>query len=112
MTIDTPRDLQGILAIGRIVGQTLRHMREQLRPGMTTEELDRLAQQFLQRHQARSAPALAVGFPSATCISINEEAAHGIPGARRIQPGDLVKLDVSAELDGYYADAAITVTAA
>jgi methionyl aminopeptidase len=109
MTIETPRDLQSILAIGRIVGQTLRYMREQLRPGMTTQELDQLAQQFLQRHHARSAPALAVGFPATTCISINEEAAHGIPSARRIQPGDLVKLDVSAELNGYYADAAITV---
>lgn len=109
MTIETPQDLQGLLAIGRVVGQTLCHMREAVRPGMTTAELDALGQAFLARHRARSAPVLTYGFPGITCISINEEAAHGIPGERRIQPGDLVKIDVSAELDGYIADAAITV---
>jgi methionyl aminopeptidase len=109
MTIETAHDLQGILAIGRIVGQTLNSMRTQVRPGITTQELDDHARYFLEKHQARSAPMLAVNFPRTTCISINEEAAHGIPGARRIQPGDIVTLDVAAELHGYYADAAITV---
>ncbi len=97
------------MTIGRIVGQTLHYMRAQLRPGMTTQELDDLARHFLGQHHTRSAPMLTVNFPRTTCISINEEAAHGIPSDRRIQPGDLVKLDVSAELHGYYADAAITV---
>lgn len=109
MTIETASDLQGLLAIGRIVAHTLQQMRLYLQPGMTTAELDAYAAQLLAAQHARSAPMLAVRFPRATCISINEEAAHGIPGPRHIQPGDLVKLDVSAELHGYYADAAITV---
>jgi len=109
MTIETPQDLYGLLTIGRIVGKTLQYMREQLKPGMTTRQLDDLAHDFLDQHHARSAPVLTYGFPGTTCISINEEAAHGIPGDRQIQPGDLVKVDVSAEQRGYYADAAITV---
>ena len=109
MTIETPQDLQGLLAIGRIVAQTLDYMRRQLRPGMTTKELDDLARQFLGQHQARSAPALTYNFPGTTCISINDQATHGIPGDRQIKAGDIVKLDVAAERNGYYADAAITV---
>jgi methionyl aminopeptidase len=109
MTIETPQDLQGLLAIGRIVAQTLDYMRRQLRPGMTTKELDDLARQFLDQHQARSAPALTYNFPGTTCISINDQATHGIPGERQIKAGDIVKLDVAAERNGYYADAAITV---
>jgi methionyl aminopeptidase len=109
MTVETPQDLHGVLTIGRIVGHTLQYMREQLRPGMTTRELDDRARDFLDQHRARSAPSLTYNFPGTTCISINDEATHGIPGDRQIQPGDIVKLDVSAERDGYYADAAITV---
>jgi methionyl aminopeptidase len=73
-------------------------------PGMTTRELDALGEQLLERHGARSAPRLTYGFPGATCISINEEAAHGIPGDRVIRPGDVLNVDVSAELEGYFAD--------
>lgn len=109
MTIESAQDLQGLLTIGRIVGQTLQYMREQVLPGITTLELDDHARRFLERHNARSAPLLTYQFPGTTCISINEEAAHGIPGKRVIRPGDLVKLDVSAEYNGYFADAAITV---
>ncbi|HEY0722328.1 MAG TPA: type I methionyl aminopeptidase, partial [Gammaproteobacteria bacterium] len=72
--------------------------------GMTTQELDQLGQRRLEQYGARSGPRLAYDFPGATCISINEEVAHGIPGGRRIQPGDVVNVDVSAELDGYFAD--------
>lgn len=109
MSIESDNDLRGLLRIGRIVGLTLREMRERLRLGMTTAELDAIGRAFLERHGARSAPMLAYDFPGATCISINDEAAHGIPGDRLIRPGDLVNIDVSAELDGYFADAAVTV---
>ncbi|GAB4108646.1 MAG: type I methionyl aminopeptidase [Roseiflexaceae bacterium] len=112
MTIETPQDMQGLLAIGRVVGQTLAYLRGQVQPGVTTQELDDMARDFLQQRGARSAPMLAVGFPRTICISINEEAAHGLPGDRRVAAGDLVKLDVSAELGGYFADAAITVAVA
>ena len=79
-------------------------MLETLEPGMTTAELDALGARLLARAGARSAPRLAYGFPGSTCISINEETAHGVPGDRVIRKGDVVNVDVSAELDGYYAD--------
>jgi methionyl aminopeptidase len=79
-------------------------MLDRLEPGMTTAELDAFGAKRLEDHGARSAPKITYGFPGATCISINEEAAHGIPGARRIAAGDVVNVDVSAELDGFFAD--------
>jgi methionyl aminopeptidase len=109
VSIESQRDLAGLTRVGKVVGATLRVMRERLRPGLTTAELDVISAQFLARHGARSAPQLVYGFPGAVCISVNEEAVHGLPGDRILQPGDLVKLDVTAELDGYIADAAITV---
>lgn len=104
MTIETDADIAGLQRIGRIVSQVLHAMLDAAEPGMTTRELDVLGDQLLARHGARSAPRLTYDFPGATCISINEEAAHGIPGDRVIQPGDVLNVDVSAELDGYFAD--------
>jgi methionyl aminopeptidase len=108
MTVDSPEDLVGLKHIGRIVALALQEMREAVKPGVTTGELDVIGGNVLKRNGARSAPQLVYNFPGATCISINDEAAHGIPGSRVIQPGDLVNLDVSAELDGYFADAGWT----
>jgi len=79
-------------------------MLDALEPGMTTAELDALGQTALDSHGARSAPRLVYEFPGATCISVNEEAAHGVPGPRVLARGDVVNVDVSAELDGYFAD--------
>ncbi|MDD3518790.1 MAG: type I methionyl aminopeptidase [Chromatiales bacterium] len=104
MTIETQQDIEGLRRIGRIVALVLQEMERQARPGMTTRELDAIGRAELDRHGARSAPEITYGFPGATCISINEEAAHGVPGERVIQPGDMVNVDVSAELDGYVAD--------
>lgn len=105
MTVEHENDLLGLKAIGKIVGLTIQHMAQQMQPGMTTAELDAIGAKFLAEHGARSAPILAYNFPGHTCISINHEAAHGIPSAARvIQPGDLVNIDVSAEKDGYWAD--------
>lgn len=104
MTVQDNKDLLGLMAIGRIVALALQHMAEQMEAGMTTAELDQIGAAFLKRHGARSAPILAYKFPGHTCISINDEAAHGIPGERIIQPGDLVNIDVSAEKDGYWGD--------
>ena len=112
MSIESEKDLAALLRIGKIVGLTLQEMQKSVRPGMTTGELDDVGAAFLKRHGARSAPQFVYGFPGVACISLNDEAAHGIPGERVIQAGDLVKIDVTGELDGYYADAAITVAVA
>ncbi len=109
MCVETAQDMHGLLHIGQIVALTLQEMEAHLRPGMTTKPLDLIGAKVLRQHHARSAPILTYKFPGTTCISINEEAAHGIPGRRVIQPGDVVKIDVSAALNGYFADAAITV---
>ena len=104
MTIESQQDLIGLMAIGRICGLTLHEMASHLQAGMTTRELDEIGAEILRKHGARSAPILAYKFPGHTCISINDEAAHGIPGDRVIQPGDLVNIDVSAEKDGFWGD--------
>lgn len=100
-----PKDIDGLREIGRIVALTIREMREAVQPGMTTKELDELGGAILKRYGANSAPMVTYNFPGYTCISINQEAAHGIPGDRVIREGDVVNIDVSAEKDGYYADA-------
>lgn len=104
MTIETEDDVTALKRIGRIVARVLHDMLDAAEPGMTTRELDALGAQLLAEHGARSAPQLTYNFPGATCISINEEAAHGIPGDRVIRAGDLLNVDVSAELNGYFAD--------
>jgi methionyl aminopeptidase len=104
MTIESQADVEGLKKVGRAVALTLRQMLDALEPGMTTAELDELGRKLLESHGARSAPQLTYDFPGATCISINEEAAHGVPGSRTIQAGDVVNVDVSAEIAGYFAD--------
>jgi methionyl aminopeptidase len=104
MSINDEKDLEALRRIGRIVADCLRHMRGLVEPGMTTKEIDDLGRGYLDRHGARSAPELTYNFPGATCISVGSEAAHGIPGTRRVRAGELVNIDVSAELDGYFAD--------
>jgi methionyl aminopeptidase len=84
-------------------------MRAAVRPGVTTRQLDEVGGRVFAKHGARSAPQLAYDFPGINCISVNDEAVHGVPSDRALVEGDLVKLDVTAELDGYMADAAITV---
>lgn len=109
MSADTPDELSALRAAGRVVAQTIVAMRRSVRAGVTTAELDAIARREFKRRGARSGPQLDYGFPGTTCISVNDEAVHGIPGRRRLCVGDLVKLDVTAELDGFYADACRTV---
>ena len=104
MTIETDEDLQGLKAAGKVVATVLKKMIAFTEPGMTTFELDQYGGQLLDECGAISAPLLSYNFPGFTCISINEEAAHGIPGARIIQKGDMVNIDVSAKLGDYFAD--------
>jgi methionyl aminopeptidase len=109
MSVRTPEELDALRAAGQVVANTIRAMRRAVRPGITTAELDAIARREFERAGARSGPQLDYGFPGTTCISVNDEAVHGIPGARVLRRGDLVKLDVTAELDGFYADACRTV---
>ena len=104
MTVSNAAELEQLKAIGRIVARVLESMGKAIEPGMTTLELDQLGERLLEDQGARSAPRVMYDFPGATCISVNEEVAHGIPGDRVIEAGDLVNIDVSAEKDGYYSD--------
>jgi len=109
MSINGPEELAGMRAAGSVVRLMLEAMRRAVRPGITTAELDTVGADVMRRHGAQSAPAIVYGFPGVSCISVNEEAVHGIPGPRAVQDGDLVKLDVTIEKDGFMADAAVTV---
>jgi methionyl aminopeptidase len=109
VSIETEEELEALRAAGRVVAEALRAMRRSVRPGVTTAELDDVGAGVFRRAGARSGPQLDYGFPGVNCISVNDEAVHGIPGRRRLREGDLVKLDVTAELDGFYADACFSV---
>lgn len=104
MTVENEKDLEALRKTGRIVALTLDTMRRQAEPGMTTAELDAIGEKILEQHGAQSAPKVTYDFPGFTCISVNEEVAHGVPGDRVIEAGDVVNVDVSAVLDGYFAD--------
>jgi methionyl aminopeptidase len=109
MSIVTEQQLRALREVGRIVRLALEAMRARLAPGVSTAELDRAAAEVLAANGAGAAPQRIYNFPGSACISVNEEIVHGIPGERVVLPGDLVKLDVTAEKGGFVADAAITV---
>lgn len=109
MSISNAADWRGLKAVARVVRLTLDRLERAVRPGVTTGELDAIAARLFASHGARSAPAMVYGFPGHVLISLNDEIVHGIPGGRRIADGDVVKLDVTVEKDGYVADAARTV---
>ena len=104
MTIESEDQLDKLRAVGGLVARTLAAMGKALEPGMTTRELDGIGRALLEQEGARSAPELTYGFPGATCISVGPDCAHGIPDDTVVKAGDLVNIDVSAELDGYFGD--------
>jgi methionyl aminopeptidase len=109
MSIETAEELAALRRVGRVVAETLAEARRRLVPGMTTAELDAIGEAVFARHGARSAPRDDYGFPGCLCLSVNDEAVHGIPGDLVLAAGDLVKVDVTAELDGYLADACVSL---
>src|SRR5947209_8028888 len=109
MSITTSEKLEKLRACGQIVAKTLRAMASAVRPGITTAELSEIGSRILEVNGARSSPPMVYGFPGDVCISVNDEVVHGIPGARVLLPGDLVKLDLTAEKDGYHTDSAVTI---
>lgn len=105
MSISTEDEKVGIQQASNAVAITLKKMREYAKPGISTKELDEYGGELLASLGAKSAPKLTYNFPGYTCISVNNEVAHGIPSADKIlKEGDLVNIDVSAELNGYWAD--------
>ena len=109
MSIETNADWKGLRRVGVIVRETLDALERSVRAGLTTKDLDDVAAAIVSRRGARSAPAVVYGFPGTVLISVNDEVVHGVPGSRRLERGDVVKLDVTLEKDGYVADAARTV---
>lgn len=109
MSIDSEKDLKALEKIGKVVSMARDEMIKHLRPGISTKELDKVGEKVLASYGARSAPMYEYHFPGYTCISVNDEVAHGIPGTRIIKNGDIVNVDVSAELDGYFADTGASV---
>jgi methionyl aminopeptidase len=109
MSIESPEDLAGMELAGKATRAVLEAMKAAVRPGVSTQELDEIGAETMKAYGARSAPKLVYGFPGHSCISINDEIVHGVPSRRRLVTGDLVKLDVTVEVDGYMADACETV---
>ena len=105
MSITKESELIGMKEISEVVGTTLKLMRKYAKVGMSTKELDEYGGQLLKAYGAKSAPYETYGFPGYPCISINKEAAHGIPSEEKIlKEGDLINIDVSAELNGFWSD--------
>lgn len=105
MSITKEAELTGMKKVSEAVASTLKEMIAYAKPGMTTLELDHYGARLLAEFGARSAPKLSYGFPGCTCISVNNEFCHGIPSSKKIlREGDLINIDVSAELNGYWSD--------
>lgn len=108
ITIKSPREIEFMKIAGEIVGNTHHYLEKYIKPGITTKELDRLAEEFIIKSGATPSFKNLYGFPGSICISINEEVVHGIPGTRKLKNGDIVTLDIGACYKGYHGDSAWT----
>lgn len=111
MIVKTDEELEGLRAIGKIVAEIRETLKEATVPGITTKELDDMAGRLFSEKGAVSAPIDQYDFPGYTCISVNHQVAHGIPGSYEIQDGDLVNIDVSGSFGGFFADTGISFVA-
>jgi methionyl aminopeptidase len=108
--LKTPQEIALIAKASRVVALTIAFLRERVKPGITTADLDRLAEEFIVREGARPAFKGYRGYPATLCTSVNEEVVHGIPSSRkRLNEGDIIGVDVGAVVEGYYGDAAVTL---
>src|SRR5215467_11862442 len=112
MSITTAEQLEKLRACGIIVAKALRAMSSAVRVGITTAELSEIGANVLAEHGARSSPPMVYGFPGDVCISVNDEVVHGIHAWRPLRAGDLVKLDLTAEKDGFHTDSAVSIEVA
>ncbi|HLU23937.1 type I methionyl aminopeptidase [Lederbergia graminis] len=104
----TPRELEIMREAGRIVALTHQELRKTLQPGITTRELDTIAESFIKQHGAYPSFKGYNGFPGSVCVSVNEELVHGIPGDRILKDGDIISIDIGAKVNGYHGDSAWT----
>ncbi|MCD6170250.1 MAG: type I methionyl aminopeptidase [Candidatus Latescibacteria bacterium] len=107
--LKTPREIELLRESNRIVADVLATLRSLIQPGITTKELDQIAEDLILKKGAVPAFKGYMGYPAALCTSVNEEVIHGVPGPRQLKPGDIVSLDLGVKLGGYYGDATITV---
>jgi methionyl aminopeptidase len=107
--VKSAREVATMREAGRVVAEVLKILAEQLRPGMKTKELDKIAAREIEKRGARPSFKGYRGFPANLCVSVNDEIVHGIPGERVLREGDVVSLDLGAVLNGFQGDAALTV---
>lgn len=108
ITIKSEREMEIMRRAGRIIGKLLSRIGAEVKPGVTTARLDRIAEDFIRAEGAVPAFKGYYGFPATICASINDEVVHGIPGSRALKEGDIIGIDVGAKLEGFYSDAART----
>ena len=106
--IKSKEQINSIARSGRIIGEIFHQIRSQIKAGVTTSQLNKWIGDFIRRKGAKSAFKGYRGYPAEACISVNEEVVHGIPSIRRLKEGDIVSIDIGVNLNGYYADAAMT----
>ncbi|MFS0644925.1 type I methionyl aminopeptidase [Siminovitchia sp. 179-K 8D1 HS] len=104
----TPREIKLMREAGRIVAMTHQELQKHIQPGITTKELDNIAERFIRQHGAHPSFLGYNGFSGSICVSVNEELVHGIPGDRVLNEGDIVSLDIGAQYNGYHGDSAWT----
>lgn len=106
ISIKTDREIKLMIEAGKIVYETHRHLKKLIKPGITSLELDKAAEEFIISKGATPSFKGYQGFPNATCISINDEVVHGIPGNRKLKKGDIISIDIGACYQGYHGDSA------
>ncbi|MEO5656423.1 MAG: M24 family metallopeptidase, partial [Nitrospiria bacterium] len=108
--LKSAQEIALIARASRVVALTIAFLRERVKPGVTTADLDRLAEEFIRREGGSPAFKGYRGFPATLCTSVNEEVVHGIPSSKKwLQEGDIIGVDVGAIVEGYYGDAAVTL---
>ncbi|MFZ5641727.1 MAG: type I methionyl aminopeptidase [Bacillota bacterium] len=109
ITCKSDRELKYMRDAGRVVAQAHQELAKAVKPGVTTKELDRIAEDFILKNGARPAFKGYHGFPASICASVNEQVVHGIPGLRNLENGDIISIDIGAVINGYYGDSAVTL---
>jgi len=109
IVLKSDREIELIREAGKVVAGALEAIKKAVRPGVTTRELDQIAEEYILGHNALPAFKGYHGFPATICASVNEEVVHGIPGLRKLKSGDIISVDIGAIIQGYYGDSAVTI---